>query len=243
MQSALSTYRRSIILSIIGIFFLLYISGPLTSFAQAVIQAFSVESDPYGISYPTWAAKWWQWIMSIPKADNPALDTSGDKCAMQQNDQNVWFLATTFGGNIQRTCDIPEGKGILVPVLIGMCDTISEPTRQTEAELRDCAWSGINNAVYRLTVDNVEFDNITDYRISSPVFDLTVPVDNAWGNPTGGAQVANAEAVAAGVYVLLKPPSVGAHEIHFSSSIIDNPTLGTFLYAEEINYNVNVVSQ
>jgi len=206
-------------------------------------QAFPVKSDPYGVSYPLWIAKWWQWIMPIPKVDSPALDTTGEKCAVNQNEQNVWFLATTFGGNIQRACDIPMGKGILVPVLIGMCDSLSEPAKKTESELRECAWSGIQNAEFRLSVDNIDFRNITDYRVESPLFDLIIPSDNAWGNPTGGKQVAKAKAVAGGVYVLLKPLPIGPHEIHFSSSIIDNPTLGTYLYAEDIKYNVNVIGQ
>jgi hypothetical protein len=209
------------------------------SFAQ---ESSPVKSAPYGISYPAWVAKWWQWIMPIPKANNPALDATGEKCDLNQMDQNVWFLATTFGGNIKRDCDIPEGRSILVPVLIGMCDNISEPKRKSGIELRDCAWSGIENAVYELTVDNVKFNNITQYRVETPVFNLTIPSDNAWGNPTGGKDIAEAKAVAVGVYVLLPPLSKGVHNVHFSSSIIDNPTLGTFLYAEDIEYDLNVAS-
>lgn len=209
-------------------------------FAQ---EGFSVNSAPYGISYPTWVEKWWQWIMPIPKANNPALDTTGERCALNQNEQHVWFLATTFGGNIQRACNVPEGKSILVPVLIGMCDNISEPTKKSELELRECAWAGIKNAAYSLEVDGVEFHNITKYRVETPMFDLSIPSDNAWGNPTGGKGLAEAKAVAVGIYVLLKPLSLGAHQVHFSSSIVDNPTLGTFLYAEDIKYDLNVVNK
>jgi hypothetical protein len=60
-------------------------------------QLFSRESDPYGVSYTEWTARWWQWAFSIPVENNPVNDMTGANCAINQHGP-VWFLAGTLGG-------------------------------------------------------------------------------------------------------------------------------------------------
>ena len=67
---------------------------------------FPVDSKPYGISYPDWTVKWWQWADSIPTPLNPASDKTGQNCAQSQSGP-VWFLAGTFGGKAELTCTDP----------------------------------------------------------------------------------------------------------------------------------------
>ena len=50
---------------------------------------------PHGQSYPAWAADWWTWALSQPVATNPVLDTTGEHCAVAQEDR-VWFLPAHF---------------------------------------------------------------------------------------------------------------------------------------------------
>jgi hypothetical protein len=52
--------------------------------------AFPVDSKPYGLTYGEWTARFWQWLHSIPKPDNPAADTTGKNCAIKQTGP-VWF--------------------------------------------------------------------------------------------------------------------------------------------------------
>lgn len=66
---------------------------------------FPVDSKPYGISYPDWTVRWWQWADSIPTPLNPASDKTGQNCAQSQSGP-VWFLAGTFGGKAERPCSI-----------------------------------------------------------------------------------------------------------------------------------------
>ena len=54
-------------------------------------------SNEFANTYGEWSARWWQWLMSIPKATNPNLDATGAHCAEAQTGQ-VWFLAGLFGG-------------------------------------------------------------------------------------------------------------------------------------------------
>src|ERR1051325_2933921 len=72
-------------------------------------------SSAYGHSYGEWAALWWQWVLAIPADENPLTDTTGEFCDVGQAGP-VWFLAGTFGSSVERSCTIPAGKAIFVPV-------------------------------------------------------------------------------------------------------------------------------
>lgn len=230
--------RLSLTSEIMIIFFLGGVS--LTNYVNADNQnpgVFPIDSKPYGHSYSEWSAKWYQWIMSIPAKDNPRLDPTGEKCSVAQSDQNVWFLAQTPTGPVQRHCIIPPGKAILVPLLTGQCDYLSDPTVRTETDLRKCAFSGIQGATISATLDSTTMKNLERYRVKSPLFDLTIPVDNPFGNqgPTG-----TSKAVVDGYFLMLEPLSAGRHTLRFSASIVDNPTLGTFSYAIDVKYDIEV---
>src|SRR5829696_6154711 len=88
-----------------------YVIGCLLIFAGIIIpvtfsntegsnisqSVYPINSKPYDKSYGEWSAKWWQWFVPIPTNDNPAVDRTGEKCAVGQNDPNVWYLAGTGG--------------------------------------------------------------------------------------------------------------------------------------------------
>src|SRR5437899_1087429 len=50
---------------------------------------FAPSSKPFGKTYGEWSAAWWQWVLSIPKRDNPLADPTGEKCAVGQSGP-VW---------------------------------------------------------------------------------------------------------------------------------------------------------
>ena len=50
------------------------------------IPLFPIESRPYGLTYGEWSARWWQWLLSVPKSRSPAVDASGDNANVNQND-------------------------------------------------------------------------------------------------------------------------------------------------------------
>lgn len=73
-------------------------------------------ANAYGNSYGEWSARWWQWVLAIPEATNPNLDTTGADCAEGQTGK-VWFLAGTFGASVTRACTVPTGRGLFFPIL------------------------------------------------------------------------------------------------------------------------------
>ena len=95
-------------------------------------------------------------------------------------------------------------------------------------------WSRIEGKTYSLTVDPVKLSNLEPYRIKSPIFNLTTPSDNVFGGgPTGTTEVA-----AVDYYIILKPPSPGAHQVRFTSRLIDIPSLGSCFFAEDATHNI-----
>lgn len=68
----------------------------------------------------TLPARWWLWAESTGDR-NPISDATGVDCAVNQPD-DVWFLAGTFGGTADRTCQIPAGRPIYFPVMNLMCE-------------------------------------------------------------------------------------------------------------------------
>jgi hypothetical protein len=63
------------------------------------------------------SAEWWQWAASIPTSVNPQVDPTGQNAVVGQRG-SVWFLAGVFlGGTATRTCSVPEGTQLFVPVI------------------------------------------------------------------------------------------------------------------------------
>ncbi|MGW4161698.1 hypothetical protein [Streptomyces sp. NPDC004788] len=64
----------------------------------------------------TLAARWWQWARSAPESRSPVADTTGEHADWQQPG-DVWFLAGTYGGRVERRCEIPADRPVFFPVL------------------------------------------------------------------------------------------------------------------------------
>jgi hypothetical protein len=197
------------------------------------IRIFPVDSKPYGLTYGEWSAKYWQWTLSLPSQADLSQDSTGQTCYNNQIDENVWMLdGPSAAGHIERSCVIPSGKAILIPVLTGECD-YSDPNLKTESELRTCAFAGIEGASKQVSVDGFEIANIESYRVQSHLFNLTIPADNILGIEP----IESTQAAADGYYFILEPLPTGRHTIHVSSSIVDDPVWN---FAAERTENVEV---
>lgn len=191
-----------------------------------------------GLTYSEWTARWWQWLVSVPLERNPAADSTGEFCAENQNGP-VWFLPGTFGGPVERTCDIPAGKAILIVLVNSECNPAEYPDLQTESELRSCAKAG-QDSVNELfaSIDGVQLKetDLRRYRVDSPLFNLTFPENNIFALPPQTVLT-----VSDGYWVLLEPLSLGNHEIHFRASIIDatDPS-GAGNFVSEARYHITV---
>ena len=175
------------------------------------------QSNSHGKTYGEWAVAWWQWALSIPAANNPLLDTTGQFAGVGQSGP-VWFLAGTLGGNAERTVTVPAGKSIFMPVhnwIFGAgvfdCDPTVPGVPCDIPTLRQKAAAATTGAeVVEAWIDGVQVENIRTYRAISPEpFRIVMPEGNLVGIPAGTYY----PQVADGYWLMLTPFSAGDHYI------------------------------
>lgn len=196
------------------------IAGPLVPPANAAEpESPFVENASYGSTYGEWSARWWQWLLSIPAAVNPNLDSSGDQCKQGQQD-DVWFLAGNFGGTVIRTCTIPAGKPIFLPLI----NTVSfKPNgKETLLELRALAAGFIdtvNVSQLTCTIDGkAVVPDLSKFRVRSPSFTVLAPSGGIL--PPGQLTLpGNSDSIVSdGYWLLLNPLKAGSHTIKWHAA-------------------------
>lgn len=155
-------------------------------------------------------AAWWRTILSIPGDPLGRCDLGRD---------SVVFLAGTTGGTGPgRSCTIPAGKSILVPLINVECST-AEGDGTTPAELRACAAGFANDfRGLSLTIDSVPIPDLFNFRVQSRPFAFNAVAGNVFGIPAGGSL-----SVADGYWALIGPLSPGTHTVSFGGSYPPGP--------------------
>jgi hypothetical protein len=209
-----------------------------TTTAANSLNVFPPGGKPYGLDYSEHIQNFWKWILGIPAKDNPFNDATGEKCSIGQTNTNnsVFYLSPNDGGLSERTCKVPVGKGLLIPVMIveisdkempgGSVEELSKSAKEDQDKV---------NSLY-LNIDNIEYkyDNLTKYRTHTEPFDVTFPNNGIFGIVEGGIS----KAVADGFYILTEPIAKGNHTIHFKSSLSSDPTSGEPPYAQDVTYHI-----
>lgn len=150
-------------------------------------------------------ARWWQWAERMPIA--PYRDPDGRLCEFAQEGP-VWFLAGTDGTfNARRTCIVPSGRHILVPV-INMRYSNMRP-RHGERLPLPCKVlqesAAVNNdrlgsAV--VLIDGIRVTDVTRYRVpSNGCFPLIDPEEES------------PDTASDGYWLLIKPLPPGRHTL------------------------------
>jgi hypothetical protein len=201
------------------------------------LNIFPPGGNPYGLSYSDHVKNFWKWILAIPAKDNPFNDNTGDKCALGQSNlsSSVFYLAPNGGGHSERTCKVPAGKGLLIPVMHVEISEFESPGASAK-DLSDAAKQDQDkvNSLY-LKVDDKEYmmNNLTKYRTHTEPFETTWPDKALFGIEKGG----NSSVVADGWYIITEPLAKGNHTIYFKSSLPPDPS-GAEGYATDIKYNI-----
>ena len=206
--------------------------------ASNSLNIFPPGGKPYGLSYSEHIQDWWSWILAIPAKDSPLNDLTGEKCATGQENttSSVFYLSINNGGKSERTCKVPVGKGLLIPVMqVEISD--KEMPGASVKEMSEAARKDQDsvNSLY-LKIDGTEYmkDNLTKYRTHTEPFH-PIWADNA---PFGIVKGGNSTAVADGYYIITEPLAKGNHTIHFKSSLICLEGCTEAAFAQDIKYNI-----
>jgi hypothetical protein len=179
-----------------------------------------------GKSYNELAGEWTNWLTAEPIATNPAFDPDGRFCDLNQQG-SVWFLASTFGGVVDRTCEVPAGKAIFLSlggVFLSFAPEFpaaGDPCAQmaTDAERVRC---DVNNDVpvapaisFEVTVDGEAIEDLFAYRVQSQPGGFTLQAPNpSFLTDLGFAPGDRSPAIADGYFLFLKPLSPGVHTLN-----------------------------
>jgi len=169
-----------------------------------------------GRIYGRLAAQWWTWALNCPADQCPILDETGASAHVNQSGR-VWFLAGTFGGEAFRTCTVPVGKAIYIPLINSMYNR-TEPD-EDEQMLRD----GVNDALDAVTdlyctVNGEPLNCLSAYRADSPLFDFPV-TEGSFASMV--MDVGEYPSVAGAYAVLLAPLPPGEYLIEFGGATAD----------------------
>jgi hypothetical protein len=212
-----------------------------TTTASNSLNVFPPGGKPYGLSYSEHAQNFWKWLIAIPSDGSPLNDVTGEKCSADQMNTNssVFYLAPNNGGKSERSCKVPAGKGLLMPVMtVEISD--KEMPGASVAELGQSTKEDQDrvNSLY-LKVDKTEYnmDNLTKYRIHTEPFEVTFPKGGIFGVTEPGIS----KTVADGYYIITEPLAKGNHTIIYKSSLACPPlgcTEGEPAYAQDVTYKI-----
>jgi hypothetical protein len=194
---------------------------------------YSLDSMPFGKSWGEWTARWWQWMLSIPKGNNPVDDNIGQKSAESQSGP-VWFLTGTNGGQADRECTIPAGKAILGACINDSLTFLESQNINTQFNTVEDLRTSVKNEIdsvatdeLLLTIDGTTIRDLEKFRVKSPEFSVTLPVNNIYDVEPGPTQ-----GVSDGYWFFLEPLPVGKHQMHFRGK--------SQHFSNEVKYSLNV---
>ncbi len=184
------------------------------------VNVFPPTTDPYGLTYDEHVKNFWKWVISLPKNMNPWDDPTGKNCANGQLEMNssVFYLSGNGGGKtLDRTCKVPAGKGLFIPVSPMEISDKEVPNASVE-RLHDIAkkdQDSVTSLSLKIGDKEYSLEDLKKYRIHPEDFQVIFP-ENAIFVATAGPSKAAAD----GYYVITEPLKKGNYTIAYSASLI-----------------------
>jgi hypothetical protein len=205
------------------LYVLLLLSSQTSTFAASPVTSsvntFPTDSKPYGLSYEEHIKNFWKWVISLPKDKSPWQDATGANCDNGQSKTNssVFYLSGNGGGISVRTCKVPAGKGLFIPVSPMEISDKEAPNRSVEDLHKISKKDQDSITSLYLKIDDKEYSrqDLSKYRTHTGVFEVTFPKNAIFGATEG-----TSKAVADGYYVITQPLAKGTYTIQYKSSLI-----------------------
>src|SRR5215212_4237473 len=143
---------------------------------------FPIDSRPFGCTYGEWTARWWKWLLSIPKSENPAYDCKGAKSHINQNNHDVFFLCQTYQEGQpsipNRSVHVSAHTSIFMPIINWI--SVLNHDGDTDHQLIETATKRMDVVGdMQVTINDLIIKNgLQQYRAGSPFFDVNLPEDN-----------------------------------------------------------------
>jgi hypothetical protein len=203
------------------------------------VNIFPPGSKPYDLTYDKHIENFWKWLLSIPAKENPINDPTGEKCATGQLNTNssLFYLAFNNGGVSERTCEVPVGKGLFIPVMQVELSEKDTPGATIE-DLKLTAKTdqdSVNSLYLKIGDKEYNFDDLRPYRTDTDAFNVDYADNGIFGIVEGGPT----KTVADGYYIMTDPLPKGNHTVHYKSSLSClDPGCAEPNFAQDIKYNI-----
>ena len=179
-----------------------------------------------GKSYNELVSEWTNWLIAEPVATNPAFDPDGRFCDRNQEGKG-WFLASTFEGVADRTCEVPAGKAIFVSlggVFISFapefpqsgdpCLRMATDLERVRCDVNDDV-PVAPNISFKAILDGVPVEDLFSFRVQSQPggFTLRIPDPSLFTELARLPPGDRFPAVSDGYFLLLRPLKPGKHTL------------------------------
>ena len=232
--------RPSYFVIVSFLFMLLLFSATLSPvLGSNSVNIFPPGSKPYGLTFAEHQKNFWKWLLEIPANESPVNDRTGEKCANGQSNTNssVFYLSMNIGGISERTCNVPVGKGLLIPVMQVEWSDKEAPGASVE-ELHKSAkkdQDSVNSLYLKIGDKEYKYKDLIKYRTETDVFKVVFPDNGIFGVIEGGIS----NVVSDGFYIITEPLTKGNYSVHFKSSLIcPDPGCAEPNFAQDIKYNI-----
>jgi len=212
------------------------------------------------LDYEEAVKKFWKAECAVNRDDSPAFFNSGGPKETKDEgfnkDNDYFYLSWSVlpkchidGAPILRECDVPSGKGLLIPI-VSVIVSDKERPGASNSKLNELVVID-QEYVQKGPGPFVELDgdphDLTGFEVTTGVFPVTYP-DNGppiWNSPNNpNAPISNGEsnAIAGGHYLITSPPSAGSHTVHFGGAVLipGNVDCIENHYEENVEYTLNV---
>ena len=203
------------------------------------LNIFPPESKPYGLTFAEHQKNFWKWILEIPAKESPVNDPSGEKCGNGQSNSNssVFYLSFNNGGISERTCKVPAGKGLFIPIMQVEFSEKEVPNASIEDLRRTVTkdQDSVNSLYLKIGDKEYKYADLLKYRTQTDVFEVVFPDKGIFGVIEGGVS----KVIGDGFYIITEPLTKGNYSVHFKSSLIClDPDCAEPNFAQDIKYNI-----
>ena len=232
--------RSSYFVIVSFLFILLLFSATLSPvLGSKSVNIFPPESKPYGLTFAEHQQNFWKWVLEIPANESPVNDRTGEKCANGQSNSNssVFYLSFNNGGISTRSCEVPAGKGLFIPIMQVEFSEKEVPNASIE-DLRRAVTKdqdSVNSLYLKIGDKEYKYGDLIKYRTQTDVFEVVFPENGIFGVIEGGVS----KVIGDGFYIITEPLTKGNYSVHFKSSLIClDPDCAEPYFAQDNKYNI-----
>lgn len=155
----------------------------------------------------------------MPADENPVNDPTGQKCANGQTNLNssVFYLVGGGGGKFHKTCKVPTGTAIFIPVMSVEVSDKEVPNVPVDDlhKLAKKDQDSVTSLLLDIAGKQYSLNDLKKYRIHTGDFEVVFPKNAIFGVTEG-----KSKAVADGYHVITENLPKGTYTIHYTGSLI-----------------------